>query len=252
MSPLKNTPPMILVLALAALMDGCGSNSTGPQKIVCNQPLKVEFLSNTIKNTFYPSSTWEQAKDMLNPTANYHKYGMNYNASVRLRNLNNGTFVVKRSVGQLIIKRDEMDQKSYESVLSQFKLRAKRDTVINFTFKVDIKSLSLDYFKLIASGDKVGYFFSSGYKYSYDSAAICLDDSLPRQTVAASDSTVKDYVSIPEIADATYTGTVATAEATATAARWSVDNWSTIRCALLVLVVIIGITLGGHAGGISC
>ena len=244
--------PITLSLVVATLLAGCGSSSTGPQKIVCNQPLKVEFLSNTIKSTFYPSSTWEQAKDMLNPTANYHKYGMNYNASVRLHNPNNGTFVVKRSVGQLIIKRDAMDQKSYQSVLSEFKVRAKRDTVVNFTFKVDIKSLSLDYFKLIADGEKVGYFFSSGYKYSYDSAQICLDDSLPRQTVAASDSTVKDYVSIPEIADATYTGTVATAEATATAARWSIDNWDTIKCALFILVTIIGIVLGGHAGGNGC
>ncbi len=211
----------------------------------------VDVLSNDIESTFYPSSKWEQAKDLLDPVGSYHKYGMTFNTSVRLRNPDDADLRVERSVGALMIKNEGMEQRSYESALSEFVVRAKSDTVIHFRFKVDIASLTADYFKLIVSSEKVGYFFKSSHKYSYLDAGICPDSALPGVRTGAADSTIKDYVSVPEISDATYKGAITASEATATSVKWSIDNWDQIKCALFVLVLLVGIALGGHAGSSS-
>lgn len=255
--PGREHMPRIAAFAWAAFMlfAGCGSDpatSSPPKPPVCNQPLGVVVLSNEIANTFYPGSKWEQAKDLLDPAGSYHKYGMTYRTTVRLRNLDDADLVVKSSVGTLMIKNEGMAQKSYQSTLPEFVLRARADTVVAFTFHVDIGSLSEDYFKLIASGETVGYFFKSAHKYSYASGGRCSDTSLAAHASNASDTTIKDYVSVPEITDATYNGAVTAGEATGTAARWSVDNWDTIQCSLMVIVLILGIVLGGHAGSSVC
>jgi hypothetical protein len=243
------------LLSLLLILVGCifESEVSEPRKdIICNQPLKVAVISNEIKNTFYPNSKLEQAKDLLDPEGSYHKYGMNFNTSVRVQNLNEADLAVKSSIGYLMIKYQGMEQKTFQSVLPAFVVKAKSDTVIHFGFKVDIKTLSVDYFKLIVASEKVGYFFKSAHKYSFADDSICSDTSLVVNGVNASDSTLKDYVSIPEITDATYTGAMAASEATTASVNWSIDNWDSIKCALFVLVVLLGIILGGHAGSGSC
>jgi len=244
-----------LVSVCLLVLAGCGSDKptavTRPLP-VCNKALGVEVVSNEIESTFYPSSKWEQAKDLLDPVGSYHKYGMTFNTSVRLRNLDDADLRVERSVGALMIKNEGMAQRSYESALSEFVVRAKSDTVVHFRFKVDIASLTADYFKLIVSSEKVGYFFKSSHKYSYADAKICPDSALAAVRSGASDSAIKDYVSVPEIADATYKGATTASEATASSAKWTIDNWDQIKCALFVLVLLVGIVLGGHAGSGGC
>lgn len=235
---------------------GCGSDKptavTKPAP-VCDRPLQVDVLANEIESTFYPSSRWERAKDILDPVGSYHKYGMTFVTSVRLRNPDDADLRVERSVGALMIKREGMEQRSYEAALPELVVRAKSDTVVRFRFKVDIASLTADYFKLIVSSEKVGYFFRSSHKYSYLDARICPDSALPVSLAGKADSTIKDYVSVPEISDATYKGVATASEATAASAKWSIDNWDQIKCSLFVLVLLVGIVLGGHAGsGSGC
>jgi hypothetical protein len=194
----------------------------------------------------------EQAKDLLDPVGSYHKYGMNFDTKVRVQNLNDADLLVKSSIGYLFIKNEGMDQKTFVTTLPEFVVRSKSDTIIHFNFRVDIRSLSEDYFKLIVSSEKVGYFFKSAHKYAFADDTICSDTSLVVNQAHASDSTLKDYVSIPEITDATYTGAIAASEATTASVNWSIDNWETIKCALFVLVVLLGILLGGHAGSSGC
>lgn len=237
-------------------LGGCGSDKptavTRPAP-VCDRPMQVDVLSNEIESTFYPSSKWERAKDLLDPAGSYHKYGMAFVTSVRLRNLDDADLKVERSVGSLMIKREDMDQRSYETALPELVVRAKSDTVVRFRFRVDIASLTADYFKLIVSSEKVGYFFKSSHKYSYRDARICPDSALPVKLAGEADSTIKDYVSVPEISDATYKGVATASEATAASAKWSIDNWDQIKCSLFVLVLLVGIVLGGHAGsGSGC
>jgi hypothetical protein len=245
-----------MVLPVLLSMAGCrvfnSASEEKPKPPICDKALVVETGANEISGTFYPGSKWEQAKDLLDPAGSYHKYGVKFRTSVHLSNPNEADLVVRRSVGRLLIKNENMDQKNYEAALPEFVVKAKGDTIVNFDFRVDIASVSVDYFKLIASNEKVGYFFKSSHKYAFSENAICSDTSLIGGSANASDTTIQDYVSIPEVVDGTYQGTVTVAETSATSAKWTIENWDAIRCTLMVLILILGIVLGGHAGPGVC
>jgi hypothetical protein len=243
---------LICLLAAASCRIFDSASTDSPQPPVCDQALKVEAVSNDIQGTFYPNSKWEQAKDLLDPEGNYHKYGLKFRTSVHLSNPNEADLMVKRSVGRLLIKNENMKQKNYEAALPEFIVKAMGDTVVHFDFMVDIAGLSVDYFKLIAENEKVGYFFKSSHKYGFIETLLCSDTSLVAHQSNASDTTIQDYVSIPEVVDGAYQGTQAAVEASATSAKWTIDNWDAIQCTVMILVLILGIFLGGHAGQNIC
>lgn len=240
----------LLTVASCRIFDSASTNPSKPP--VCDQALKVEVIANDIQGTFYPNSKWEQAKDLLDPEGNYHKYGLKFRTTVHLNNPNEADLTVKRSVGHLLVKNENMNQKNYEAALSEFIVKAMSDTVVHFDFRVDIASLSVDYFKLIAKNEKVGYFFKSSHKYGFRENLLCSDTSLFDHQANASDTTIQDYVSIPEVVDGAYQGTNAAVEASATSAKWTIDNWDAIQCTVMILVLILGIFLGGHAGQNIC
>jgi hypothetical protein len=234
----------ILFLALlSGLLTGCASDPVGPRIPVCNQPFEVTYLKTEIASTFYPSSTWEQAQDALSPGKASSKYGMNYVTQVRLRNPDDARMDVKSSLGQLFFKNEGKPQKTYEATLPEFHIRPRSDTVVQFRFHVDVASLSAEYFKLLSSNENLGTFSRSSYKYGYDSGAVCADSQLTVRTSANADSTIQDYVTVPEAADATWNGTVAAADAGTSAASWTISNWDTIKTTLWIIAEILSALL---------
>ena len=63
------------------------------------------------------------------------------------------------------------------------------------------------------------------------------------RTSANADSTIQDYVTVPEAADATWNGTVAAADAGTSAASWTISNWDTIKTTLWIIAEILSALL---------
>ncbi|MGL1904118.1 MAG: LEA type 2 family protein [Fibrobacterales bacterium] len=242
----------VLVTALSSFNCSFWDVDNTPKEPECSVPLEITFLSNEIDRAFYPSSTWEQAKDLLEPSKNLSKYGMYMKSTLKVANKNDADFSIQQTAGVLVVHQGSLTQKEYQVTIPAFNLAARSDTTVSFQFKVDIKNLSVEYFDLIVQGDQVGYYFKGGFKYDMDTTGVCMQSEVPLDIHSITDSTITDHVTIPEITNVGYTTGQYMSEATVTTVSWTISNWGVISCTLMVVILIAGIVLGGHGGRLPC